>query len=401
MPKGGGTMYMSYDVENRLVSANGETYAYTSGNKRIWKQDASSAVTWSFYGAGGERIMGDDVYFGGKKIRSDGGLVLTDRLGSVIYQGTSPSRSSSEYGTARSYFPYGEERNIPSTTDNADKFGTYFRDAGTGLDYADQRYFSSSTGRFLSSDPYEASGGPGDPSSWNRNIYTRGDPVNRYDPTGLQDEGPPTLPTFGYCADGSLTFFGGSPCPAGLGNWGWNIGVGNLSIDFFGINRLNLPRTTTGTPDQAKKVGEAYRDAVSRLIGNTQCHDALSTAGAEATDTLENTNYRVVPFPDNPDAGASTNGPSDVFINATGVFFNTLGAGPVTLLIPSLTVDGQKDPVTFQSQAAANAFILLHELGHQTKRFLAYGGPFQSQINASNSWLVLENCFGMQRPVIQ
>ena len=81
MPKGGSTMYMTYDGENRLVTANGETYAYTTSNKRIWKQDASSVVTWSFYGARGERID-DEVYFGGKKIRARGGVVLADRVGS-------------------------------------------------------------------------------------------------------------------------------------------------------------------------------------------------------------------------------------------------------------------------------------------------------------------------------
>jgi hypothetical protein len=43
-------------------------------------------------------------------------------------------------------------------------------------------------GRFLSPDPYTASGGPADPGSWNRYAYTRGDPVNRYDPTGLVDK---------------------------------------------------------------------------------------------------------------------------------------------------------------------------------------------------------------------
>ncbi len=38
------------------------------------------------------------------------------------------------------YYPYGQER--PSaTTNGSEKFATYFRDAETGLDYADQRYF--------------------------------------------------------------------------------------------------------------------------------------------------------------------------------------------------------------------------------------------------------------------
>ena len=42
----------------------------------------------------------------------------------------------------------------------------------------------------MTPDPYAASGGPSDPGSWNRYAYTRGDPVNRYDPEGNQDCGP-------------------------------------------------------------------------------------------------------------------------------------------------------------------------------------------------------------------
>ena len=43
----------------------------------------------------------------------------------------------------------------------------------------------------MTADPYAASGGPSDPGSWNRYAYTRGDPVNRTDTSGLQDSGCP------------------------------------------------------------------------------------------------------------------------------------------------------------------------------------------------------------------
>jgi hypothetical protein len=48
-------------------------------------------------------------------------------------------------------------------------------------------------------DPYQASGGPSSPGRWNRYSYTRGDPVNRCDPQGLEDIGD------GYDDDGSGT----------------------------------------------------------------------------------------------------------------------------------------------------------------------------------------------------
>lgn len=78
--------------------------------------------------------------------------------------------------------PYSEE--LAVTPSESVRFATYYRDA-TGLDYADQRFFSSGSGRFLTADPYMASGGTANPGSWNRYSYVEGDPVNFMDPEGL------------------------------------------------------------------------------------------------------------------------------------------------------------------------------------------------------------------------
>jgi hypothetical protein len=48
-----------------------------------------------------------------------------------------------------------------------------------------QRYYSPGSGRFMTSDPYVASGGVSSPGSWNRYAYVDGDPVNWMDPRGL------------------------------------------------------------------------------------------------------------------------------------------------------------------------------------------------------------------------
>jgi RHS repeat-associated protein len=55
----------------------------------------------------------------------------------------------------------------------------------TGLDYADQRYYASTYGRFNTPDPYAGSFNSRNPLSWNRYLYTLGDPGNRNDPRGL------------------------------------------------------------------------------------------------------------------------------------------------------------------------------------------------------------------------
>src|SRR5580700_8365860 len=52
---------------------------------------------------------------------------------------------------------------------------------------ANNRYYNSAYGRFMTPDPYRASGSPSDPQTWNRYAYTGGDPVNRKDPSGLLD----------------------------------------------------------------------------------------------------------------------------------------------------------------------------------------------------------------------
>jgi RHS repeat-associated protein len=97
--------------------------------------------------------------------------VIQDRLGSV-----------------GKYYPYGEERNSPQLPNDQVKFATYTRDSATGNDYADQRYYTSVLGRFMTPDPYMATAkgamNPTDPQSWNHYAYAGSDPANRNDPTG-------------------------------------------------------------------------------------------------------------------------------------------------------------------------------------------------------------------------
>ena len=121
---------------------------------------------------------GTNYYFGSKLIKNAGGYVVADRLGSI-----------------GKFYPWGQEK--PSaTTNGTEKFTGYFRDAETGLDYADHRYHSPGTGRFMTPDPYMATASgaadPTNPGSWNRYAYVNGDPINYFDPTG----------TIAYCVTG-------------------------------------------------------------------------------------------------------------------------------------------------------------------------------------------------------
>jgi RHS repeat-associated protein len=100
--------------------------------------------------------------------------IREDRLGSNV----------GVYGTSK-YYPYGDGRDAEAGQTGY-RFATYYREGASGLDYADQRWYASKIGRFLTPDPYQASGGPSNPQSWNRYSYVENDPVNFMDPSGLR-----------------------------------------------------------------------------------------------------------------------------------------------------------------------------------------------------------------------
>ena len=209
-----------YDVENRLSSLPQSgtpgrlAYGYDAANKRVSKHypvgvTEEGAVlgeeTLMFYGAGGERLAEFQlsavqtfpgyylrlterktlVWFGSKLLRDGKYNVVQDRLGSVRWRHDTTNGQTETVD----YYPYGQEK-PGATMNDREKFATYLRDSETGLDYADQRYHQPGWGRFLTPDPYQASGGPASPGSWNRYAYVEGDPVNRVDPKGLFWEGP-------------------------------------------------------------------------------------------------------------------------------------------------------------------------------------------------------------------
>jgi RHS repeat-associated protein len=185
------TSGLVYDAENRVISgASAELYAYDGQNQRIFSwggaYDGSSDPTQFFiniYSPGGQKLAtyelspgwvqgvqnpdimqvslySSDAYFGGRR------LAVLDQLGSV--------------GT---YFPWGEDRGS-TNPQNTWSFATYWRDLGTNLDYAKNRYYSNAYGRFMTPDP-SSGAGASNPQSWNKYAYVTGDPVNTLDPSGL------------------------------------------------------------------------------------------------------------------------------------------------------------------------------------------------------------------------
>jgi RHS repeat-associated protein len=189
-----------YDIENRMVqvtSSGSEYYGYDPWNRRVWKTTTTDgAGKIFFYGAMGE-LMGTyscgagcsgtpptvetNLHFAGKLIRWDNGAVVLDRLGGVVKR--SNIFASPWINQTSNYYPFGEERT--ATGQDRTKFATYYRDNKTGFDYAMNRYYNSSWGRFTTADPSGGSASPANPLSWNRYAYVANDPVNYKDPHGL------------------------------------------------------------------------------------------------------------------------------------------------------------------------------------------------------------------------
>jgi RHS repeat-associated protein len=220
---------LSYDIENRLTG-----YLYDAANRRL----REGTVIYNYYGLGGE-LLGQyeakkdtygvrkwmrrvdnsmRVWFAGRLVRAGSEAKYTDRMGSVVTQN----------GLRATYYPYGEEVSAVAN-DGREKFATYRRDA-TGLDYAWNRMYAATYGRFLQADPYRASASMTNPQSWNRYAYVENDPVNHFDPEGLwlavpgngyRSESAPMDPYGGLIGlvFGSITKNGRSPSAMEIGEF--------------------------------------------------------------------------------------------------------------------------------------------------------------------------------------
>jgi RHS repeat-associated protein len=190
---------IEYDTQNRVkhltYSLGGsESYAYDPRNLRVWVK----TTTWGeqFYFYAGNKVLAlynltidssgtlaatfksANIYFGSRIVKSRGDAVVIDRLGATR------AWSGKDGAKVTKYLPFGEE--LKSTSENLAKFGGYQRDS-SGLDYAQNRYYASALGRFITPDPYEKSASAANPNSWNRYAFVKNDPINRVDADGLND----------------------------------------------------------------------------------------------------------------------------------------------------------------------------------------------------------------------
>ena len=275
---------MNYDGYNRLSWSGpaSESYAYAPDNKRVWRDIVGEREELTYYNVAGQRIttyrlywnggswstepISTNIYFTGRLIWTAGQPVVTDRLGSVRRR---MDPNTSYWGEQLKYFPYGEEQVV--TASNKEKFGTYTRDQRTNLDYADQRYYSSGYGRFMTPDGFKASGSAGDPASWNRYPYGQNDPVNAVDPDGRY------LRTLNWDGGESGGLSNGflSSILAGYGDGGPEGGVGPLFVDGFGPGNVTEPAIPR--PSKWELMSAAVSRALEALSLNEECSELFGT----------------------------------------------------------------------------------------------------------------------------
>jgi RHS repeat-associated protein len=190
-----GVRTFQYDSENRVVSVDGGTtaqYAHDQNNRRIKKTIGSAVTHYVWEGSqvvsehdGSGALLVEYIYSGSRMIaKLVGGLMqyyLSDKLSTRLVLDGGANVSGRQ-----AHLPFGEDFG-QSGAQEKHHFTNYERDGETGLDYAINRAHSPGVGRFLSADPYRASGYLFNPQSWNRYSYTRNDPTNRVDPLGLDD----------------------------------------------------------------------------------------------------------------------------------------------------------------------------------------------------------------------
>ncbi len=193
----------TYDGLSKLRSLDGgpvgKEFVYTAEDERVGVIDFKAAKqVWSFRGLNHE-VLRDYVKNGLDWTWKDYVYREGTLLANVSPAGTvhfhpdhlgSPRVISDAQGAAKAlhtYLPFGEELNADQDAERM-KFTGHERDENRpgsqvgDLDYMHQRYYSATTGRFLSVDP--VGGQSVRPQTWNRYGYTMNNPVGMVDLDG-------------------------------------------------------------------------------------------------------------------------------------------------------------------------------------------------------------------------
>jgi len=210
----------TFDANNRIVAAQDSFagwsyYTYNADGQRI-KRKVNNVETWEIYGIDGELLAEYPANGTASSPQKEYGYregqllisaepaanikwLVPDHLGSprIILDQTGSLANVRRHD----YLPFGEElfagsggrtatQGYASSDGVRQQFTSKERDAETGLDYFNARYYGSVQGRFTGADPLLASGRASAPQSWNRYSYVLNNPMSLMDPSGLADNDP-------------------------------------------------------------------------------------------------------------------------------------------------------------------------------------------------------------------
>lgn len=193
-------LFSQYDFNNRLIAAgaNGvtnETNEYDAGGNLVSQAINGQETRYLVdtvhtyaqivmeYSPGGT-ITAAYVYGNGLISQTRGGVqsvYLVDALGSTRELSNAAGSVTDQY----TYDAFGRILFQSGATMNPYLFAGQRTDPITGLDYMRARYYDPAVGRFTSADPLRQVTAHN--SSFQFYVYAQNDPVNRIDPSGLED----------------------------------------------------------------------------------------------------------------------------------------------------------------------------------------------------------------------
>jgi RHS repeat-associated protein len=212
----------TYNAENLIVTATvtgvgTSQYSYDGSSRRV-RRVVGGIATRLEYGVRGELLAERDESAGvvTKEYLYKGGSVLATSKPASSYEYATPDHLGSPRawtdnsgnliaGGRHDYLPFGEElfagygvrttgqgyATVAQQDGQRNQYTSKERDPGSGLDYFYARHYSSASGRFVSTDPYDpvTDGGnvglyTAQPQNWNKYAYAYNNPLKYVDPNG-------------------------------------------------------------------------------------------------------------------------------------------------------------------------------------------------------------------------
>ncbi|MGE3468303.1 MAG: RHS repeat domain-containing protein, partial [Pyrinomonadaceae bacterium] len=181
----------TYDAENKqktaVVGGYTNEYFYDGDGRRVKKYVPSTGETTIFvYDAMGKQIAEYSTVVAAVQ-DAKVAYLTADHLGS-------PRINTDATGTVTArhdYHPFGEEIYTAQRSGYGGdavrkQFTGYERDAESGLDFAEARYYSNVLGRFSSADHFANDSSVTNPQSWNLYVYVRNNPQAYVDRNGKE-----------------------------------------------------------------------------------------------------------------------------------------------------------------------------------------------------------------------